>query len=96
MAAYFIYARKEITDEAKSREYSRQAVPQIQQFGGEVLAARGAVEVLEGDWRPQSVTVLRFDNMEALKAWYESPDYAPLKQMRLESNIGDIIAIEGA
>ncbi|MGB9183789.1 MAG: DUF1330 domain-containing protein [Solirubrobacteraceae bacterium] len=96
MAAYLIYARKEITDEVKSREYSRQAVPQIQHFGGEVLAARGAVEVLEGDWRPQSVTVLRFDNMDALEAWYESPDYAPLKQMRLDSNIGDIIAIEGA
>ena len=96
MAAYFIYARTEITDEAKSREYSRQAVPQIQQFGGQVLAARGAVEVLEGEWQPQSVTVLRFDDMEALKTWYESPEYAPLKQMRLDSNIGDIIAIEGA
>jgi uncharacterized protein (DUF1330 family) len=96
MAAYLIYARKEITDEAKSREYSRQAVPQIQQFGGEVLAARATVEVLEGDWQPQSVTVLEFEDMEALKAWYEAPDYAPLKQMRLDSNIGDIIAIEGA
>jgi uncharacterized protein (DUF1330 family) len=79
MAGYFIYARKEITDEVKSREYSRRAVPQIQHFGGEVLAARGAVEVLEGDWKPESVTVLRFDDMEALKAWYESAEYAPLK-----------------
>lgn len=61
-----------------------------------MVAARGAVEVLEGDWRPQSMTALKFDDMEALKAWYESPDYAPLKQMRLESNIGDIIAIQGA
>lgn len=95
MAGYFIYARKEITDEVKSREYSRRAVPQIQHFGGEVLAARGAVEVLEGDWKPESVTVLRFDDMEALKAWYESAEYAPLKQMRLDSNIGDIIAIDG-
>jgi uncharacterized protein (DUF1330 family) len=42
------------------------------------------------------VTVLRFDGMEALKDWYESPEYAPLKQMRLDSNIGDTIAIEGA
>lgn len=96
MAAYLIYAREEITDEAKSREYSRQVVPQIEQFGGELLAVRGAVEVLEGDWRPQSVTVLKFDDMEALKVWYESTEYAPLKQMRLDSNIGDIIAIHGA
>ena len=96
MAAYFIYARTEITDEEKSREYSRQAVPQIRQFGGEVLTARGAVHVLEGEWQPQSVTILKFDDIEALKAWYESPEYAPLKQMRLESNLGDIIVVEGS
>ncbi len=96
MAAYFIYARKEITDEDKSREYSRQAVPQIRQFGGEVLAARGAVHVLEGEWQPQSVTILKFDDIEALNAWYESPEYAPLKQMRLESNVGDIIVVEAS
>ena len=96
MAAYFIYARKEITDEEKSREYSRQAVPQIRQLGGEVLAARGAVHVLEGEWQPQSVTILKFDDIDALKAWYESPEYAPLKQMRLESNVGDIIVVEGS
>lgn len=95
MAAYFIYARREITDEEKSREYSRQAVPQIQRFGGELLAARGAVHVLEGEWQPQSVTVLKFDDIEALRAWYDSPEYAPLKQMRLESNVGDIIVVEG-
>lgn len=95
MAAYLIYARRAITDEEKSREYSRQAVPQIQQFGGEVLAARGAVHVLEGEWQPQSVTVLKFDDIEALRAWYDSPEYAPLKQMRLESNVGDIIVVEG-
>lgn len=96
MAAYFIYARRAITDEEISREYSRQAVPQIRRFGGEVLAARGAVRVLEGDWEPQSVTILKFADMEALNAWYESPEYEPLKQMRLDSNIGDVIVIEGA
>jgi uncharacterized protein (DUF1330 family) len=26
--------------------------------------------------------------------WYESPEYAPLKQMRLESNNGDIIVVD--
>ena len=26
--------------------------------------------------------------------WYESSEYAPLKQMRLESNIGDFVVVE--
>ena len=94
MAAYFIYARQQITNEEVSRQYSQQAVPQIREFGGEVLAARGAVQALEGEWLPQSVTILRFENREALMRWYESPEYAPLKQMRLDSNIGDIIVVD--
>jgi uncharacterized protein (DUF1330 family) len=52
------------------------------------------VQALEGDWLPQSVTILRFENREALMGWYESPEYAPLKQMRLDSNIGDIIVVD--
>lgn len=28
-------------------------------------------------------------------AWWDSPEYAPLKQMRLERNIGDIIVVDG-
>jgi uncharacterized protein (DUF1330 family) len=96
MAAYFIYSRKEITDEELSSRYSQQAVPQIREFAGEVLAARGAVHALEGDWHPQSVTILRFEDREALMRWYDSPEYAPLKQMRLDSNIGDIIVVDAA
>ncbi|HEX3803419.1 MAG TPA: DUF1330 domain-containing protein [Solirubrobacteraceae bacterium] len=94
MAAYFIYARQEITNEEISKQYSQQAVPQIREFGGEVLAARGAVQALEGDWLPQSVTILRFEDRAALMRWYESPEYAPLKQMRLDSNVGDIIVVD--
>ena len=94
MAAYLIYARKEITDAEVSQRYSRLAVPQIREFGGEVLVARGATDVLEGDLHPQSVTILRFEDRAALLRWYESPEYAPLKQMRLESNIGDMILVE--
>jgi uncharacterized protein (DUF1330 family) len=96
VAAYLIYARKEITDEEIFKRYSQLAVPQIRGFGGEVLAARGVVHALEGDWHPQSVTILKFDDLESLRRWYDSPEYAPLKQMRLESNAGDIIVVEGS
>lgn len=94
MAAYFIYARTAITDEEVSKRYSQQVIPQIHEFGGELLAARGAVQTLEGDWHPQSVTILRFDDREALMRWYDSPEYAPLKRMRLDSNVGGIIVVD--
>jgi uncharacterized protein (DUF1330 family) len=95
MAAYLIYSRTAITDMAKSLRYAELVIPQIRQFGGEVVVARGSAEVLEGGWDPMVVTILRFETKEALMAWWDSPEYAPLKQMRLESNTGDIIVVEG-
>lgn len=95
MPAYFIYARSAITDVEKAKRYSELVIPQIREFGGELLAARATPRVLEGDWDPMAVTVLKFEDMESLMTWYESEQYAPLKQMRRESNTGDVIAIEG-
>jgi len=28
-------------------------------------------------------------------AWWDSAEYAPLKQLRRESNVGDVVVIEG-
>jgi uncharacterized protein (DUF1330 family) len=94
MAAYLIYSRTEITDEEISTEYGRQVIPQIREFGGEVLVARGAVAPLEGDWNPLAITILKFDDRDAMMRWYDSEEYKPLKRMRLESNLGDMIVVE--
>jgi uncharacterized protein (DUF1330 family) len=94
MAAYLIYSRTQITDEELSKEYGRQVIPQIREFGGEVLVARGAVTPLEGDWNPLAITILKFDDRAELMHWYDSKEYEPLKQMRLESNLGDMIIVE--
>lgn len=96
MPAYFIYARTAITDVEKSKRYGELVVSQIREFGGELVAARATPRLLEGDWQPMAITVLKFDGMDSLMAWYESQEYAPLKQMRLESNTGDVIVIEGS
>lgn len=96
MAAYLIYSRTAITDEELSKEYGRQVIPQIHEFGGEVIVARGAVTPLEGDWDPLAVTILKFEDRDSLMRWYDSAEYAPLKQMRLESNLGDMIVVAGA
>jgi hypothetical protein len=33
---------------------------------------------------------VQFDDRDALMRWYDSKEYEPLKQMRLESNLGDM------
>jgi uncharacterized protein (DUF1330 family) len=95
MAAYVIYGRMDIFDEAKSAEYARQAIPQIKAYGGEIVSARGRAQVLEGTWNPTMVTILSFPTMDQLLGWYNSADYAPLKELRLQSSHGDFVAVEG-
>ena len=41
--------------------------------------------VVEGDWGPhQGPTIVEFPTFEQLRAWYHSPEYAPLKALRQE------------
>ena len=54
----------------------------IKAFGGEYLARGGRMQVLEGDWQPPRLTVLRFPNFEQAKAMYDSPGYVHARNLR--------------
>jgi uncharacterized protein (DUF1330 family) len=104
MAAYLIVHRREITDPEGLRKYSEGIDRTLQEFDGRVLTRKDNFEVLEGSWhpgekgvdeRPERVTVIRFPDMAALKGWYGSGDYAPLKAIRQRSSKSDIVAVEG-
>jgi uncharacterized protein (DUF1330 family) len=63
--------------------------------GGEYLVRGGATRVLEGDWDPQSLVVVRFPNQLALNAFWDDPEYQPLKELRQRAARAKIIAAEG-
>lgn len=94
MAAY-VYASIEVTDPVAYEEYRRQVPAIIAAHGGRYLVRGGAVEVLEGDASPQRQVILEFPDMVALKAFYDAPDYAPLKAIRQGASRGSLIAIQG-
>jgi uncharacterized protein (DUF1330 family) len=81
MSAYLI-VQATITDEPQYQKYREAVVPFIARFGGK-FAARGAkVEVLEGDHDTRSVVMFEFPTMEAIHAFWNSPDYVPIKKLR--------------
>ncbi|MDQ5814480.1 MAG: DUF1330 domain-containing protein [Actinomycetota bacterium] len=94
MPAYLI-ADTDITDPERYEEYKRQAAPLVERFGGRYCARGGKHEVLEGDFEPVRLVVLEFPDMESLKAWYNSPEYAPVKAIRQEAAKSRLIALEG-
>lgn len=94
MSAYLI-ADTHITDHQTYDEYKRQVAPTIEKFGGRFLARGGPHEVLEGTWQPARLVVIEFPDMDTLKAWYSSPEYAPLLALRQPAATDHLVAVPG-
>jgi uncharacterized protein (DUF1330 family) len=94
MAVYAVVNIR-ITDPDRYAEYIEQAPPTIAHYGGKYLARGGKVKVLEGEWTPQRLVILEFESMERFNEWYNSPEYAPLKQVRGETTVSDFVVVEG-
>ncbi len=94
MAAYLI-AEHQITIAAQFEEYRRQVAPMIERFGGRYLTRPNTHEVLDGSWQPNRVVVIEFPDMSTLRAWYRSPEYQSLIELRHGSAIDVLIALEG-
>jgi uncharacterized protein (DUF1330 family) len=95
MPAYLI-ADIEVVDPEKYEEYRRQVAATVEKFSGRFLVRGGRHLVLEGEWPLERLVVIEFPSMDALQAWYHSPEYAPLIRLRQSAAQGRLIAIEGA
>jgi len=104
MSAYLIVHRRKITDPKNLKRYDN-VEASIDKFGGKVLIRSDEFLVLEGRWhsgsrsgdeRPERITVIEFPDMKKLRRWYDSQDYAQLKEIRKDNSASDIVAVEGA
>ncbi|MGG5820477.1 DUF1330 domain-containing protein [Falsiroseomonas sp. HW251] len=94
MPAYLI-ANIEVTDRAAFERY-RAAVPAvIAAHGGRYLVRGGEYRPLEGSLPLKRLVILEFPSMEAAQGFYDSPDYAPLLKLRLDSTASDVVIVEG-
>lgn len=94
MAVYSV-VNVQVTDPARYADYVEKAPATIARYGGKYLARGGEVEVLEGEWNPQRLVILEFESMERFEEWYNSPEYAPLKQLRRETSVTEYVVVEG-
>jgi uncharacterized protein (DUF1330 family) len=74
MAAYLV-ADIDVTKPEQFEEYKKLAPAAIANYGGRYLIRGGAYEAIEGDWKPQRLTVVEFESMDKAKAFYNSPEY---------------------
>jgi uncharacterized protein (DUF1330 family) len=81
MPAYFI-VQATITNEPHYQKYREAVVPFIAKFGGKIAARGAKVEVFEGEHDTRPVVMFEFPSMEAIHAFWDSPDYLPIKKLR--------------
>jgi len=84
MPAYLV-AEIIITDPVKIKEYGSKVGPTVAKHGGRILTKPLSHKMPEGGhWKPDNVVVIEFPDMDSLNAWYNSPEYQPLKALRKE------------
>ena len=76
MPCAYIIVDSKVSDPDRFKAYMAAA-------GGEYLARGGRLAVLEGDWQPTRITLLRFPSFEAAQAFYAAESYRAARLLRL-------------
>ena len=95
MAAYLLINIANVHDPARYADYRARVPAGLEAAGGEYLVRGGAVEVLEGDWRPGRVVIVRFDSADDARRWWSSADYAGLRDQRQAATTTHMVLVEG-
>lgn len=91
----YLVANITVTDPERYKPYREQMPDIIARFGGRFLVRGGAVHPLEGELGFDRFVVAEFPSIEALRRFYDSPEYAPLLKLRLETTQFRVALVEG-
>jgi len=94
MPAYLI-VNVNIKDRTAFEDYVRNVPPMVRRFGGEYLALSDTPQVIEGDWRPHRLVLVRFPDMSTAQAFLKDPEYKPWKELRQRVTHSEMVAFEG-
>ena len=96
MPAAYLIVESQVTDPELFKRYMAAAPEAVKAFGGEYLVRGGRMHVLEGDWTPPRLTVLRFPDFDAAKAMYDSPAYTEARALRAgAAAMFNMVIVEG-
>ncbi len=95
MTAFAIITSK-ISDPEPFKAYMASTPPTVAAHGGEYVIRGGAKEVVEGNWSPDRIVVLKFPSMDAAKAWYFGEGYTASRALRQgATEYFNVVLVEG-
>jgi uncharacterized protein (DUF1330 family) len=95
MTSAYIIAHVEVSNPEQYEDYKKLSSEAMRVHGAEVCVRGGKVEVLEGDWNPQRVVVLKFPSVEAAKKFNASAEYDKARRSRQGAAVMRMIVVEG-
>mgnify|MGYP002882850282 CR=1 FL=1 len=95
MSAGYVIAQLKVTNPENYKEYIEKVTNVIEKFGGEYLARGGDHQVVEGEDNFPRIIIIKFPSYEKALEWYNSKEYKPIKQIRLDNSEGTNIIIKG-
>ncbi len=95
MPSAYVIANVDVTNPEQYEQYKQLSSAAMKAHGAEVCVRGGAVEVLEGDWAPERMVMLKFPSMAAARAFYDSPEYAKARTAREGAAVMRMIMVCG-
>ena len=94
MSGYFVL-QIEWKNSDSRKTYVERLGDMIQKHGGDYIVASNEYRVVEGNWRPGLLIVIKFPTMKALSEWYDSDEYRSIREFRLDNARCDAVVVEG-
>ena len=95
MNSAYIIANVTVTNPVQYEDYKKWSSAAMQAHGAEVCVRGGMIEVLEGDWAPERLIILKFPSFAAAKAFDASPEYGTARAARQGAAVMRMIVVEG-
>ena len=95
MSGYAIFNIK-VNNPDNYKEYVEKVKPTAEKYGGEYIVRGGTSITVEGSWEHPRTVVIKFPTYDKAIEWYNSVEYKPIKQIRLDNSVANGIIIKGA
>ncbi|MEU6594719.1 DUF1330 domain-containing protein [Streptomyces sp. NPDC046881] len=95
MTAYVVIDL-DVDDAAGFQRYVDAVTPLIEKAGARNLLVDDDCLTLEGDWRPPTLVIHEFPSKEAVRAFWDAPEYQPLKALRRRHSTVGVVVGEAA
>ena len=95
MSGYLI-AQLNMTDKENFKLYAETVPESVKKFGGKYLVRAGEFKSMQGKWDFTRNVIIEFPTYEKALEWYNSEEYKPVRQIRLDNSVGNFIIVKGA